>query len=128
VLKRVAKVASLAVRHVSAYGDLITEDMRSSYDAFGRRFWVGVVLVVGVGFSVAMACVWAIALAWDTAGRLWLIAGLFGLFVTLSVAAFLVLQSLKGQRRGLLPKTELEWNKDRLLLDDLLSQPRGGIN
>jgi hypothetical protein len=52
-----------------------------------------------------MACVWAKALAWDSACRLWLIADLFGLFVTISVAAFLVLKALKGQRRGLLPKT-----------------------
>jgi hypothetical protein len=125
-MQRAANVASLAVRHVSAYGDLIADDVSSSYEAFGRRLWAGLVLAAGVGFSVAMACVWAIALTWNTAGGLWLIAGLFGLFVTISLAAFLVLKVLKGQQRSLLPKTGSEWRKDRVLLDDLLSRARGG--
>jgi hypothetical protein len=47
VLKRVANVASLAVRHVSAYGDRFTEDVRSSYDAFGRRLTIRLLHITG---------------------------------------------------------------------------------
>jgi uncharacterized membrane protein YqjE len=86
-------------------------------------------------FSIAMACVWVIGLTWDTPGRMWLIAALFGLFVLTSVVALLVLEVLKNNPQGLLARTRLEWQKDRLewqkdrlLLDDLLARSGGEAN
>jgi uncharacterized membrane protein YqjE len=125
MLRRVAAAASLVVRHARAYGDLITDDAGSAYAAFVRRLWVGVVLAAAVAFSVVMACVWIIAAAWDTPARQWLIAGLFGLFVLASVAAFMVLRALNNPPPRLLPKTRLEWEKDRVLLDDILARSGG---
>jgi uncharacterized membrane protein YqjE len=122
VLKRLATTTSLVVRHACAYGDLIADDVQSAYAAFVRRLWVGVVLAAAVVFSVAMACVWVIVAAWDTPARQWLIAGLFGLFVLASVAAFMVLKALNDPPPSMLPKTRLEWEKDRLLLDDILAR------
>jgi uncharacterized membrane protein YqjE len=72
-----------------------------------------------------MACLWVIAVTWDSPGRLWVIAGLFGLFALTSAAAFQVLRVLKDQWQGLLPQTGSEWDKDRLLLDDLLVRTPG---
>jgi uncharacterized membrane protein YqjE len=126
VLKRAVTAVSLLVRHARAYGDLIADDVESAYAAFVRRLWVGVVLAAAVVFSVVMACVWAIAATWDTPARQWLIAGLFGLFVLTSLVAFLALKALKNPPPSLLPKTRLEWEKDRLLLDDLLARSGGG--
>jgi hypothetical protein len=125
VLARVATAASLVVRHAGAYGDLISNDLCGAYDAYSRRLWAGTVLAAAVIFSIAMACLWVIAVTWDTPGRLWVIAGLFGLFALTSAAAFQVLRVLKGQWRGLLPQTGSEWDKDRLLLDDLLARTPG---
>jgi hypothetical protein len=59
---------------------------------------------------------------------MWLIAGLFGLFVLTSVAAFLVLRALRNNPQGLLAKSGLEWEKDRMLLDDLLARSGGEAN
>lgn len=125
VLKRVATAASLVVRHVRAYGDLIADDVESASAALVRRLWVGIVLAAAVAFSVVMACVWVIAATWDTPARQWLIGGLFGLFVLASVAAFLVLKALNNPPPRLLPKTRLEWEKDRVLLDDILARSGG---
>ena len=127
MLKRAATAASLVVRHARAYGDLITDDTGSAYAAFVRRLWVGVVLAAAVAFSVVMACVWIIAATWDTPARQWLIAGLFGLFVSASVAAFMVLRALNNPPPRLLPKTRSEWEKDRVLLDDILARSGGAI-
>ncbi len=63
-----------------------------------------------------------------TPGRMWLIAALFGLFVLTSVVALLVLKALKNNPQGLLARTRLEWQKDRLLLDDLLARSGGEAN
>jgi len=125
MLRRVATATSLVVRHARAYGDLITDDVESASAAFGRRLWVGIVLAAAVVFSVGMACVWVIAATWDTPARQWLIGGLFGLFVLTSVAAFMVLRALNNPPPRLLPKTRLEWEKDRVLLDDILARSGG---
>jgi hypothetical protein len=125
VLGRVATAASLLVRHTGAYGDLIADDMGTAIKEFSTRLWVGVVLSGAVAFSIAMACVWVIAVTWDTPGRLSVIAGPFGLFALTSVIAFLALRVLKGQWHGMFTKTGSEWQKDRQLVDDLLAGTRG---
>ena len=79
-------------------------------------------------FSIAMACVWAIALTWDTPGRIWLIVGLFALFMVIALVSLVVLKSLQNSPHGLLTRTRLEWQKDRVLLDDLLARPAADGN
>ena len=128
MLERVNAAASLIVRHAGAYGELITEDVGLAYAALLRRLWAGVALTMAGVLSIAMACVWAIALTWDTPGRMWLIAGLFGFFVLASVASLLVLKALQNNPQGLLARTGLEWQKDRLLLGDLLARSSGEAN
>jgi len=81
MLERMARLASLIVRHAGAYGDLIADDMQCAYTALARRLWVGVVLVVSVMFALALACVGVIAMTWDTPNRLPMIAGLCSVFV-----------------------------------------------
>jgi len=120
VLAPANAAASLFLRHVSAYGELVAEELGLAYAAFLRRLWGGLVLIAAGAFSVAMACVWAIAATWSTPGRMWLIAGLFGLFVLTTVASFLVLKAPRNEPQRLLARTRLEWQKDCLLLDDLL--------
>ena len=122
---RVAIAATLAVRHAGAYGDLIRDDVGRAYHAFARRFWAAVILSAALAFAIAMACIWVIAVAWDTTGRLWAIASLFGLFVLASVCAFVALKMFKRQWPGLLPNTGSEWQKDCLLLEDLLVRGPG---
>jgi uncharacterized membrane protein YqjE len=125
VLAPANSVASLFLRHVGAYGELIAEELGFAYAAFLRRLLAGLVLIAAGAFSIAMACVWAIAVTWSTPGRIWLIAGLFGLFVVTSVASLVVLKAPKNEPQRLLARTRLEWQKDRLLLDDLLLRSSG---
>lgn len=122
---RVAMAASLVVRHADAYGDLIADDLGFAYAACVRRLWAGVVLVAAGMFSIQMACIWAIAVTWDTPHRVRLIGALFAVFVFTSVIAFLVVKALRSQPRGVLTKTRLEWEKDRVLLGDLLARSGG---
>ena len=123
---RVAIAATLAVRHAGAYGELIRDDVGRAYNAFARQLWAAVILSAALSFAIAMACVWVIAFAWDTTGRLWAIASLAGLFVLASLGALVALKVFKGQWPGLLPNTGSEWQKDRLLLEDLLVRGPGG--
>ena len=126
-LQRVSAVASLAVRHVGAYADLIADDVSVALDGFSRRLMVSVILIASAGFSVALACVWAIVAVWDTTARLWVIALLAGLFALVASWALLTLRRLGGDSPGILSRTADEWQKDRLLLEELLPPVGGGV-
>jgi uncharacterized membrane protein YqjE len=117
--------ASLLLRHLGAYGELITEELALAYGAFLRRLWAGIVLVLAGVFSIALACVWAIAATWRTPAQMWMIAGLFALFVAATAISLLILKARSSAAPALLTRTGQEWHKDRLLLDDLLVRLSG---
>ena len=126
-LQRGSTLASLVVSHACAYGDLIADDVSTALDAFGRRLWVAVVLVSAALFAVAMACLAAVAAAWDTAARLWLIGGLAAAFALVAIWALLTLRRLGGDDRQRLTRTGAEWQKDRELLGKLLPPVRSEV-
>jgi uncharacterized membrane protein YqjE len=126
-LQRASTLASLMVRHACAYGDLIADDVSTGLDALRRRLMVGVILVSAGLFAVAMACVLAIAVAWDTAARLWLIGGLLVVFALVATWALVTLRRLRGDSQGLLPRSGTEWQKDRVLLEQLLPAVRDSV-
>jgi hypothetical protein len=121
-MQRLATVATVAVRHACAYGDLIADDAAIAYDAIGRRLWVGIVMIAAALFAIAMACLWAIAVTWDTAARLWLISAMFGGFGLIAIWAFVTLRRLWANAPRFLEKSGSEWRKDRALIDELLSR------
>ena len=112
--------ASLLLRHLGAYGELITEEVALAYAAFLQRLWAGIVLILAGVFALAMACVWAIAATWRTPAQMWMIAGLFTLFVVVTVISLVILRTRSNAAPALLARTGQQWHKDRLLLDDLL--------
>ena len=121
---RLAAAASIVVRHAGAYTDLIVSDVDAAGQVFGRRLWAGAILAAGVAFAAAMACVWVIAITWDTPARIWAIAGLIAFFAVVAVVAYVKLQALKAAPRSVLSKTAREWDKDRVLLEELLTRVR----
>jgi uncharacterized membrane protein YqjE len=124
VYDRLAAAASIVVRHAGAYTDLIVSDVDAAGQVFGRRLWAGAILAAGVAFAAAMACVWVIAITWDTPARIWAIAGLIAFFAVVAVVAYVKLQALKAAPRSVLSKTAREWDKDRVLLEELLTRVR----
>jgi uncharacterized membrane protein YqjE len=121
---RLAAAASIVVRHAGAYTDLIVSDVDAAGLGLGRRLWAGAIVAGAVAFAAAMACVWVIAVAWDTSGRIWAIAGLLAFFVLVAAAAYVQLRALKATPRSLLSRTAREWEKDRVLLEELLARVR----
>jgi hypothetical protein len=120
---RLAAAASIVVRHAGAYTDLIVSDVDAAGQDLGRRLRAGAILVAGAVFAAAMACVGVIAITWDTPGRIWAIAGLLAVFATIAVIAYLHLKALKAAP-SVLSRTAREWQKDRVLLEELLARVR----
>jgi len=75
MIDRISATASIAVRHAGAYADLIASDLSLSSRDLRRQLVAGATLGLGILLAVALACVLAIAAAWDTPARLWVIGG-----------------------------------------------------
>lgn len=114
--------ASLAVRHVGAYADLIRSDLNARETVIHKRIAAAGVLVGALLLAVALACVWIIALSWDGPARLWAIAGLLAFFICVAAAALWRVRSLDAAAPVLLAQTAHEWSKDRRLLLELLAR------
>ena len=125
-LQRASTLASLLVRHVCAYGDLVADDVSKALAALGRRVMMAVVAVAAGMFAVGMACLWAVVITWDTAARLWLIGGLAAAFALVALWALVTLRRLVVDSRRI-TRTGAEWQKDRQLLDELLPPAPDGI-
>ena len=124
MIERLAVAASIAVRHAGAYTELILCDVDSAGRSVRRRIAAGAVLAVSGLLALVMACVWILALAWDTAGRNWAIGGLLVLFTLVAGFAFRTLRELNAQAPGVLSRTAHEWAKDRQLLEELIERER----
>lgn len=120
MFEQIASAAPLLARHASAYGDLIADDVLTAWQEFGRRLWVGVVLIMAVMIALLLCCGWLIALTWDTPDRLGTIGALAGFFGLVSLIACIIMFRLQSRPMRLLDQTRQEWAKDRLLVEDLV--------
>jgi|SRR5579862_5933203 len=123
-MERLAAFASLAVRHAGAYTDLILSDIDATRVVLHRRVVAGTVVIGASVLAAALACVWIIALTWETAARIWVIGALLLLFVAVAAAAWWRLTALRSHGPAMLSQTAREWAKDRQLLEELLARER----
>lgn len=98
MIDRTSTAASIAVRHVGAYTDLILSDLDVASEGVRRRLAATSVMVAAIVLAVVMACVWVMAAAWDTRARLWVIAGLLGFFLVMAAAAFWRIERARSRR------------------------------
>jgi uncharacterized membrane protein YqjE len=124
MIDRLSATASIAVRHAGAYADLIASDLSLSSRDVRRQLVAAATLGLGVLLASALGCVLAIAAAWDTPARLWVIAALIGAALLVVLVAALRLRRVKANAVPLLGQTAQEWDKDRRLLEELLERPQ----
>ena len=120
-------LASILVRHIAAYTDLIAADMSVSGRELEERIWLGTLLAGASLLAAGMLCVGLIALTWDNASRMWVIAGLLGVFVVIAAVALRTLRARRAVASGRRSTTGIEWDKDRLLIARLLDRRRGDV-
>lgn len=128
MIERLAVAASIAIRHASAYTDLILSDVETA-STLARRRVLAVAIIAGSSIlALLLACGWLVAAVWDTAGRNWTLGGLLGLFVLSAVLASAILRSINADAPTMLSRTAREWAKDRQLLEDILESERGAAS
>jgi len=124
MIDRLTATGSLALRHLGAYGDLVASDLSHSSRLVRAQVVAAAVLTLGTAFALGLGCVWAIAAAWDTPARLWVIAALLLCAAVLAAAGLWRLRVLDARRPEFLAQTAREWRKDRQLLEELLARRR----
>ncbi len=124
MIDRLSATASIALRHAGAYADLIASDLSASSEDLRRQLVAAAALGLGILLAAALGCVLAIAAAWDTPARLWVIGGLIVAALLVVVVSLLRLRRAKAGAAPLLGQTAREWGKDRRLLEELLERPQ----
>jgi len=119
-------LASLVVRHASAYGDLMAEDLGAAWSALQRRLLAGAVMAAAGLLFVQMMCVWILAMTWDTVDRQWVIGTIAGFFFLITCAAGMFLRTLTGRRPAVFNLSAQEWDKDQHLLTEVLGAAPAG--
>jgi uncharacterized membrane protein YqjE len=124
MMDRLSATASIAVRHAGAYADLIASDLSLSSRDVRRQLVAAATLGLGTLLAAALGCVLAIAAAWDTPARLWVIGALIAAALLVVGVSFLRLRRVRARAAPLLGQTAREWDKDRRLLEELLDRQR----
>jgi uncharacterized membrane protein YqjE len=119
----VSAAAAVAVRHISAYLDLLQSDLDIGMRLARSRLIAVCVMAAALLMAVALLCGWIVAVAWNTPQRSWVIAGLMGILVAIAIAAFWRMSVLRSAPR-LLSQTARELSNDRSLLMAFLERDR----
>ena len=113
--RSVSAAATVAVRHIGAYLDLLRSDLDIGIGLVRRRLVAACVMGAALTMATALLCAWAIAEAWNTPERPWVLGGLVGILVMIALIAFWRIRVLRSAP-GLLSQTTRELSKDRTML------------
>lgn len=121
-MEGIPSAATLAVRHLGAYVDLIQSDLDASARVVRSRVIAGCALAGSLLLALGLASAWIVAATWNSPNRPWAIAGLLAVFVLIAIVSFWKVRRLDADAPGLLAQTAREWSKDRRLLLELLAR------
>lgn len=124
MIDRLSATASIAVRHLGAYADLIASDLDLTSRDLRRQLLAAAVMALGTLLAAGLVCVLVIAAVWDTQARLWVIGALTAIAFIIAAIALMRLRNVKAGAAPLLSQTTREWDKDRRLLEELLERDR----
>jgi uncharacterized membrane protein YqjE len=111
----VSAAATVAVRHISAYLDLLQSDLDIGIGLARSRLIAACVMAAALLMAAALVCGWIVAEAWNTPQRPWVVGGLLTILVAIASVAFWRLRALRSEPR-LLSQTTRELSKDRTML------------
>ena len=122
MLEQFLAIASVAVRHLGAYTELLGSDLAAARRAAIDQLWAGVVLAAAGLLAAILLCLWIVALTWDTDYRSAAIASLAAFFAAVAVGAWVRLRATGRRVPSLLDRTARAWEQDRMLLQELISR------
>src|SRR5882672_1124413 len=117
------RAAPVLLRHLSAYAELAEQDLAVSKVEVAASIRAGVSLVVSAIFALMMICACVIAATWNTQYRFTAVATMAAVFIAAVIVSALILA--RAPKRRPFAAVRGEWQRDRLLLEQLMSQAEG---
>jgi uncharacterized membrane protein YqjE len=115
------KAAPALLRHVVAYVDLISLDIRRAHREIAAQAAATVIILVASLFAVGLGCLLVVACTWDTPHRVSALAWMCGGFILVAVVAAWRRADIDRNRSEFLASVRQAWHEDRELLERLLS-------
>lgn len=120
-LRILPEAAPIVLRHLSAYAELVGEDLARAQQEMAVRLMALLCIGGSLVFALAMACLAIVAQTWGTPNRvaaiLWMGAGFLGLAVCAVLARARILRT----QTPLLGSVKREWRRDCVALERILS-------
>ena len=113
MLDALLRLIPVLLRHVAAYGDLLSDELLDELQEL-RRQLLGLALLLSAGIVAALiACLWVIALSWDGPHRLQTIGALCIGFSMLALSgAWYATSATAGGRARPFQRLSAEWRED----------------
>ncbi len=121
LLRSLPQLAPALLRHLSAYAELVAQDLGRARREWSARLTVTALAAASLLFAVMMACLAVVAGTWDTPHRVSAIAWMGTGFLALAVIALLYRSRLVRAQLPFLATVKGEWQEDRLILNRVLS-------
>jgi uncharacterized membrane protein YqjE len=121
--RSVSAAATVAVRHISAYLELLQSDLDIGLSLARNRLVAACVMAAALLMAVALLCAWIVAEAWNTPQRTWVVGGLLAALVAIAAIAFWRIRVLRSAPR-LLSQTTRELSEDRTMLIAFLERDK----
>ena len=115
------KAAPALLRHLVAYVDLVSLDLRRAQGELAAELVISVILAICALFALLMGCLAVVAYTWDTPYRMTAIAWMGGGFLLAAlVAAGYRIKAVRAKSE-FLGSVRKEWHADRALLERILT-------
>jgi len=121
LLRALPEAAPIALRHLAAYAELLSEDLARAQRDLAARLVANVMIGVSLIFTLAMVCLGVLARTWDTPYRLVSIAWMGGIFLFVAIVCGLVRSRMLRAQAPFLGSIKDEWRQDRIALERILS-------
>jgi len=121
--RSVSAAATVAVRHISAYLELLQSDLDIGLSLARSRLVAACVMAAALLMAVALLCAWLVAEALNTPLRPWVVGGLLAALVAIAAIAFWRIRVLRSAPR-LFSQTTRELSKDRTMLIAFLERDK----
>lgn len=112
MLELLSRLVPALVRHVLAYGELLSDEAADAARELRRRLLMALIVIAAGALAALMGCAWVIAATWDTPHRLQAVGGLCIGFTALALSALWLGGARAHGRPRPFSRLSAEWHED----------------